>query len=329
MEYFYQWESETLFKYKVVTANLDSSGGGYDKLPAGDAYRQYIVAQDFRYSIGRWGSLISAEYGFAESQNNNYQRTNGQLHLIGFGVDRIFYPLRSWIFIPRFKFNQTLYSNSLDQDIVAVADGVSFLDMGVYSLSKLKWAEVFFDLNYKKRATLSDLFIATAGLKISIFGTKVNPYLQYLDSISKETESTGLVLQRQNWNCLANGCSHEYMSVNPQKISFGVKWDFNPRSQTRWSGFVEQTLGGRSAGYSTQVGIILTLFGNYKTPKIDHFTSDFVEDTQTEIDQKLFQPPQIIDPMKAPKEDKQPDRQKTLDQIEMQIKLKKVKEKSN
>lgn len=322
--YLSKWELKTQFALEEVLANFDSSGGGFDRLPSGHSHRVMKVVPQLRYAFGQLGLLVGTYYGYGISEDSNTRRTNGAIDHLSLGADYAWIS-QSRTFVPRFRYGQSYSPNNLSGDVVAIGEGIRFIELGALAYWPNFYMPFRLDLSYHNRESFAQLFKFESAVIFPIrswdWGIGLGGYFTLIGE-------NGNQVQRSNWFCRANGCSAQFLPYNPQKIYTQFDFKTNRGGSTQWGGFLQYAINGARAAQDVVLGVNFIWRSSQTSGSSGARPARpvFIEDTKTNVDEDLFSRPRVLNPSKTPPKVAP---QQQLDQIEMQIELKQKKNRPN
>jgi len=314
-----KWELQSKQSLTFVSANFDSDGGGYDKLPAHHLYRALHVSPQLRLGFDGLGVRAGFLYGYSMSEDGSNQRLNGAIDHFSMGLDYALFS-KHLLVVPRIVYGLAHFKNNLNDDIVAVGDGVSSIEAGLEIRAKSWHMPMIFDVSYRSRDLLSKTLNFSASAQIPFQRSALFGGLRGYTTIVQETPSS--TLTRSTWFCRANGCAAIAQAINPSVLQVVAGYDHN-----NWGIELSHAINGIRVAQETGFSFYIKLESdNPSTSAASSQTKTndpiFIEDTTTSVSEEIFQAPKVINPV-APAKRESP--QKTLDQIEMQLELRQKK----
>lgn len=332
--------------YFQTEANYLKSGGVYDSLPNGQAYR--IFQLDLRANYGfqpGWNVYSGAKVGSAESQSSLATRTNSGVSDIYVGTNFIAMRSGSFYLVPNLYFSQPLVRNDVSSDVVSINDGA--MEIAAELQAQWLYSEYHFGTYsgyiYRDSGLSSLIPYGVFGelpLGQMLLGSEIYGY----SSASSDRDSTNDSSRTLFMN-RANAGSYRFYSVNPSLMAVNFWAQFSNSPSISYLVGAGMTFNGTSTagGWNMFIGfnyssVLSPSSGGSKPRPHQPSPKDlekFQEQTNDGVNQQLFQAPgemsqpqqQPIPVIQQPEEDPA-NLHEILDKTEMKIQLKSDKKKT-
>lgn len=228
-------------------ANYDTSGGSYEDLPNGGSYQNISGNLNTAYDMNSyWRVLAGLRFANANSDDGSFQRSNGELNELTFGLlISPYYRINTKIYI---ELIGTLALNSIEKDTDQVITGEAAHNVlgGAKISQMLSLIELFATLHLQYytdgRSTRlpwrTGAYLHLSSFKIigSIFGFQSVIDDEHTDRPTERTTITNRV----------NGGSYRYNSVNPSVIDTQLGIAYQPYPDLQFELGATKTINGES-----------------------------------------------------------------------------------
>jgi hypothetical protein len=311
--------------------------GGASSLAPGNSFQTLQAEVLSRYSLNStWALFAAAHFAMSDSKSNNVNRNNSSLTEAVIGTHTKL-EFSAFDLIPELSYLFPFEKNNNNQDSVMSSEGVTVLDARLRGQVAFEHFNLFSHAGYAMRSGRSHLLNWELGFELPVsqsllLGAKIYGS----QSISNDPDTGGSAeASRLAATNRVNGGSYYYYSVNPSlieaegfaKIKLGSRWAIG--------GFGGLTVSGSNAAAGWYAGGTLDFLFNTEPvvrkrsrskTQISVDPTDFSEDIDDGVDQKIFYPPPT-QPTPARQQEDTSSILQQLDDMEMSIELKADKRK--